>query len=48
VYQWVASDCRQWPFSFVNICEILDLSPQALRAQLLDAQDAGSAKAQAA
>jgi hypothetical protein len=35
VYQWVASDCREWPFSFVNICEILRLSPPALRKQLL-------------
>jgi hypothetical protein len=48
VYEWVASDGREWPFSFVNICEILRLSPQALRAQLLDPQCAVSAKAQAA
>lgn len=32
---WVASDAREWPFSFLNVCEMLDLSPQALRAKLL-------------
>lgn len=48
-YQWVASTDREWPFSFVNICETLDLSPEALAAQLLGAHDDGdAAKAQAA
>ena len=36
-YQWVASDAREWPFAFVNICEFLCLSPEALRESLLDA-----------
>jgi len=45
VYQWIASDCREWPFSFVNICEILRLSPQALRAHLLDPRQQGAAGA---
>src|SRR5512144_2454870 len=35
-YQWVASDDREWPFSFANLCDVLHLSPQALREQLLD------------
>lgn len=35
-YEWVASQDRQWPFSFVNICETLRLSPAALREQLLN------------
>jgi hypothetical protein len=48
VYQWVASDCREWPFSFVNICETLRLSPQALRAQILDPRQRGAARAQTA
>jgi len=48
VYQWVASDSREWPFSFVNICEILRLSPQALRARLLDPRQRGAARAQTA
>jgi hypothetical protein len=35
-YQWVASADRQWPFSFVNICETLRLAPDALRQRLLN------------
>jgi hypothetical protein len=34
-YQWVASNDREWPYSFVNICEALGLSPQCLRGELL-------------
>src|SRR5512139_843123 len=28
---WVVSDDRAWPFSFVNICELLNLSPAYVR-----------------
>lgn len=35
-YQWVASDDREWPFSFVNLCEFLKASPEALRETLLN------------
>ncbi|MEB2285375.1 MAG: hypothetical protein B6D46_00900 [Polyangiaceae bacterium UTPRO1] len=31
---WVESDERRWPFSFLNVCDLLDLSPEALRAKL--------------
>jgi len=34
-YKWVASDDRSWPYSFVNLCEALKLSPEYLRAELL-------------
>ncbi len=34
-YVWVASDERRWPFSFLNVCDMLDLSAAALRAKLL-------------
>lgn len=34
-YQWVAQDDEIWPFSFVNICQTLDLCAFALRAELL-------------
>ena len=34
-YQWVSSEEREWPFSFVNICEFLGISPAALRERLL-------------
>jgi len=34
-YVWVASNERRWPFSFLNVCDMLDLSPQTLRSKLL-------------
>lgn len=47
-YQWVASPDREWPFSFVNICETLNLSPDALAGRLLGPRYGDEAKAQAA
>jgi len=47
-YQWVASDDREWPFSFVNICESLRLSPEAFRARLLSPADGEPQVAEAA
>lgn len=38
-YQWVDATDRRWPYSFVNICEVLQLSPTALRAELLGGYD---------
>lgn len=38
-HRWVASENREWPFSFVNLCEVLRLSPEAVRAQLLFQRD---------
>ena len=32
-YVWVASNERQWPFSFLNVCDMLDLSPGTLRSR---------------
>jgi hypothetical protein len=38
-YTWVASDDIWWPYSFVNVCEVLGLAPEVLRTELLaDAQ----------
>jgi len=34
-YQWVASNDRAWPYSFVNLCEMLSVSTQYLRRELL-------------
>ena len=34
-YAWVASDDRRWPYSFANLCDALNLTPPAVRAQLL-------------
>lgn len=35
-YQWLTSEDREWPYSFVNLCELLKLSPAAVREHLLD------------
>jgi hypothetical protein len=35
VKAWIASEAREWPFSFVNICDVLGLDEGALRTALL-------------
>ena len=35
-YRWVISDDCSWPFSFLNICQLLSLAPEILRHDLLD------------
>ena len=30
--QWLASDATDWPFSFVNVCDVLGLDPGYVRA----------------
>ena len=38
-YSWVMSNDLSWPYSFVNVCEALDLSTEVVRSELLaDAQ----------
>jgi hypothetical protein len=34
-HSWVASNDFAWPYSFLNVCEALGLSPEVLRAELL-------------
>ena len=34
-YSWVASNDFTWPYSFLNVCEALGLSPEVQRAELL-------------
>jgi hypothetical protein len=34
-YRWVISDDCSWPFSFLNICQLLKLAPDVLRQELL-------------
>ena len=29
--EWIASDDRSWPFSFDNVCDLLQINPQYLR-----------------
>jgi hypothetical protein len=32
---WLRADHFSWPYSFVNVCKLLDASPEAIRAELL-------------
>src|SRR5258705_13684239 len=34
-YSWVISDDCSWPFSFLNVCQLLNLAPESLRQELL-------------
>ncbi|HEY9502092.1 MAG TPA: hypothetical protein VIR01_10745 [Pyrinomonadaceae bacterium] len=34
-YSWVTSDDCYWPFSFLNVCQLLHLAPDAMRGELL-------------
>ena len=34
-YQWVTNDDRAWPYSFLNLCDALNLTPEMVRRQLL-------------
>jgi hypothetical protein len=35
-YRWAISDDYSWPFSFLNVCQLLKLAPESLRQDLLD------------
>jgi hypothetical protein len=39
-YDWVVSDSCRWPFSFRNVCEMLNLSPENVRQEIF--RDASS------
>ena len=34
-YRWVRSDDCSWPFSFLNVCQLVDLAPDIVRLELL-------------
>ena len=34
-YRWLMSDDCSWPFSFLNVCQVLHLSPEAVREEHL-------------
>jgi hypothetical protein len=35
-YRWLTVDDCSWPFSFLNVCQLLNLAPGAVRHELLD------------
>src|ERR1700751_5133276 len=34
-YRWVTTDDCSWPFSFLNVCQLLHLAPEVVRQELL-------------
>src|SRR6266536_265086 len=34
-YRWVMSDDCSWPFSFLNVCQTLNLAPETVREEVL-------------
>ena len=34
-YRWVTSDDCSWPFSFLNVCQALNLAPETVREDVL-------------
>jgi hypothetical protein len=41
-YRWVTSDDCSWPFSFLNVCQLLDLIPETIRQEVLDDMSLGA------
>jgi hypothetical protein len=41
-YRWVISDDCSWPFSFSNVCQLLDLIPETLREEVLADMSVGA------
>jgi hypothetical protein len=34
-YRWVMSDDCSWPFSFLNVCQLLNFAPETVREEVL-------------
>jgi hypothetical protein len=34
-YRWLTSDDCSWPFSFLNVCQLLNLAPETVREDVL-------------
>ena len=41
-YRWVRSDDCSWPFSFLNVCQLLDLIPETVREEVLADMSVGA------
>jgi hypothetical protein len=35
-YSWITANDFSWPYSFVNVCKLLDVCPEVIRTELLD------------
>jgi len=40
-YSWITSDDCTWPFSFLNVCQLLNLAPDVVRLELSADASAG-------
>jgi hypothetical protein len=40
-YRWLVSEDVSWPFSFLNVCHLLNLASEAVREELLGNQSLG-------
>jgi hypothetical protein len=40
-YSWLTSDESTWPFSFLNVCQLLNLTPDIVRQKLVADASAG-------
>ena len=41
-YSWITADDFSWPYSFVNVCKLLDVWPEAIRTELFADASLGS------
>ena len=41
-HRWVMSDDCSWPFSFLNVCQSLNLTPETVREEVLGGLSLGS------
>jgi hypothetical protein len=41
-YSWIRANDFSWPYSFVNVCKLLDVCPEVVRAELLADASSGS------
>jgi hypothetical protein len=40
-FEWIASERRDWPFAFVNVCDLLGVDAKAVRKRLRIAEKGG-------
>jgi hypothetical protein len=41
-HSWLTSDDSSWPFSFLNVCQLLNLTPDVVRQELVADASGGS------
>jgi hypothetical protein len=41
-YSWIKANDFSWPYSFVNVCKLLDICPELVRAEILGDASLGS------